>query len=664
MIVLGLSGAFNLPEQTYIPNLPTWFFHDAAAAVVRDGEVLAAVEEERVSRIKHTNLFPLGAAKAALRTVNIRPADIDAFAYYFREDYINGELGLQCLSNRNVPLCDARGLIVERLSTGFGIDVSAKALCFVDHHKAHAHLTYHHAGFREALVGVFDGNGEEHSITIFAAKDGGMKRLKTEPPEKSFGHLYSIAIELLGYGGFDEYKVMGLAPYGDPNRFRSLFLDLIDFRPEGQYRLDVGRVRLHFLRSGILPRRRGVPLEQIHADFAAALQESLETLVIHLLKYWRDRTGLHSLCLAGGVAQNCSMNGQIARSGLFKRIFVHPAAHDAGAAVGAALIVSTKHAGRVSSQPIKHVAWGMPIDAGEVESLLARWSDFFEVVTTSDITSTAAQLLATGQIIGWARGRMEFGPRALGQRSILADPRPSANRERINSIIKKREAYRPFAPMVLAAECEKWFELSATSCNLDFMIFTVPVKSQYRKLLGAVTHVDGSARVQVVSPDVLPDTAELLEKFARITGIPILLNTSFNIDAEPIVGTAGEALLCFIGTELDALVLGDRVIKRRSFPDSFWLDLILVPRKDIAIRQQKLLGRNEDSLSEIAFTHPEGRCLEIPRIFANLLERVDGYRTLKECGLDDLGISEDVAIDLIKKIIAHRFFRIKELDAF
>ena len=333
----------------------------------------------------------------------------------------------------------------------------------------------------------------------------------------------------------------------------------------GEYRLhgDGLRALEHHLR----PRRQHEPFAQIDRDAAASLQETLETIVLHVLAHHRAATGLRHLCLAGGVAHNCSMNGQILRSGLFGRVFVQPVAHDAGAALGAAQHAAFRHgqSGR-TREPLTHVYLGpdLPPPTG-IEAVLSRWRHFLDFTREDDICRRAATLIAEGRVIGWVQGRSEFGPRALGNRSILADPRPARNKDRINAMVKKREGYRPFAPSVLRENAHLYFEIREDE-EFPFMIFVVGVRPEMRELLGAVTHVDGTARIHTVTRGTNDRYWRLIDSFRDLTGVPILLNTSFNNNAEPIVDSATDAIVTYLTTGLDDLVIGDYLVRKKPVP--------------------------------------------------------------------------------------------------
>src|SRR6266498_2733237 len=581
MLVLRLSGFPATCEREVVPDLPRAFYHDAAACLVGEAGVLAAVEEERVNRSKHTNLFPAGAVRACLEQSGASPNDIDQVAYFFDEGFTDSELGLEYVRHPHLALRTTRELIAELLSEQLGSGFPPHRIAFARHHEAHAAAAFYQSGFDDALALVMDGNGESESVSIFRGARDGLERLRAYPRADSLGHFYTKATQLLGYDLFDEYKVMGLAPYGDPAVYRDVLGSLFELLTEGGYTLEVDRLQPALLALGFRPRRAGEPFTQAHKDFAAAVQETLERVVLHIVEFWRQQSGLRALCLAGGVAHNSTLNGRILASGWFDELFVHPASHDAGAALGAAVLslLGQRQGVRTPSPSIPPlvpggVYWGPDIGApAAIRKELDRWHGFLEWEECGSSPARAAALLAEGAVLGWARGRSEFGPRALGNRSILADPRPAENQERVNRLVKKRESFRPFAPAVLAEAAHEYFEIPPTDCPLDFMSCVVRVRSDKRRLLGAVTHVDGTARIQTVTRETNEPFWRLISRFGDLTGVPVLLNTSFNNHAEPIVQSAGDAIVCFLTTQLDYLFLDDVLVRRKPVPWSSYLDL-------------------------------------------------------------------------------------------
>lgn len=566
MAVLGLSGLFSTEVQDYDPASLHGFYHDAAACLVENGRTLAAVEEERLNRDKHTNRFPGLAARACLEVAGLRPENISHIAFFFEEDFTDQDITRVRLSDPRSPLQPARELIYERLAEFLDEDMRDRPLVFTTHHLAHAASVYYDSGFDSALVFVSDGNGERDGISVYEGAGADLCLLRTYARDHSLGHFYSAITKVLGYRNFDEYKVMGLAAFGDPEPYRAMLSALRGPAEDGDYALDVDRLLPALLSAGFRPRRAWEPLEQRHRDLAAAAQELLERITVDLIRHWRERTGQADLCLAGGVAQNTSLNGKLLRLPGLREIFVPPAAHDAGAALGAAMLVDREvnpvdNGNRYSADAYL----GLPLRSeGTILERLDLWREFVDIERPEDLEATVASALAEGAVIGWAQGRSEFGPRALGNRSILADPRPAANRDRVNRIIKQREDYRPFAPVVTAPDAERFFDFPPTSADHGHMSFVVPVRREARAVLGATTHVDGTARVQVVRETQNPALWRLLKEFEQRSGVPVLLNTSFNNHAEPIVDSVDDIVATFLTTGLSFLVVGPFVVRRKE----------------------------------------------------------------------------------------------------
>jgi predicted NodU family carbamoyl transferase len=575
--ILGISGMFSTASEDYPPGIHPAYFHDAAACIVADGVVLAAVEEERISRDKHTNRFPVGAVAECLSIAGLALSDLSAVAFFFDEVFVDQEIQSFALDRPDMPIRRCRDLIIDRLADEFGHEISTDMVRSVRHHDSHAAAAYLHSGLEPALVIVMDGHGEEESISVFEGRAGSLHRLHAYPRAGSLGHFYTCLTRFLGYGDYDQYKVMGLASYGDSTALTHLFDDAFSLAPDGAYKLDVDSLPGLLIGRGIRPRRSGEPLRPEHRDFAAAGQRLIETVALHVISYWARRTGLRQLAVAGGVGQNTTLNGRLLTSGMFNAVYVHPAPHDAGSAVGAALVAATEIDDRPVA-PLSDARLGSGIGVRtEIEEELRAWSDVVDWHAPADIAKKVAEDLAAGQVIGWAQGRAEFGPRALGARSILADPRPGSNRDRINSLVKKRESFRPFAPIVTAAQAARYFELPATAADYGHMSFVVPVREQWRAKLEAVTHVDGTARVQILRPGVDPLLERVLVEFGAHTGMEVLLNTSFNNYAEPIVHTPRDAITCLVTTELSAIAVGPFLVRRRSAEDlDQWLSKIRV----------------------------------------------------------------------------------------
>ncbi|MET9499464.1 carbamoyltransferase C-terminal domain-containing protein [Streptomyces sp. NPDC006552] len=582
MITLGITGSLTALQGNRLRELPDWFFHDAAAAVVVDGVTVAAVEEERLNRIKHTTAFPEQAIRFCLDMAGINPSQIDEVAFFFGEEYTDLELNHQYVERPAEELVSARDLLKEGLERAVGQMPANRPLSFVPHHLSHAFGSWADSGFDNSLVTVVDGNGESESISIYHAEAGALRPIKTYPIDASLGHLYLELLPLMGFKRFDEYKVMGLAPYGDPSVFRKELERFVEFLPNGEVGIDRPPMVEHFLRAGFRPRRKGESFRQADADLAAALQETLEKSMLHLLGHWRAETGEQRLCLSGGVAHNSSSNGRVLTSGLFNEVFVHPASHDAGAALGAAQYRQSLSGLRIGGRRLSHVFWGPDVnertDSGQtVDQAVQRWSPLLTVerISAGEETDKAAELIAENAVIGWATGRSEFGPRALGHRSILADPRLAENRDRVNAKIKKREGFRPFAPAVLQERAGSVFDLTSTKAPLDFMSFVVGVQPEWRDRLPAVTHVDGTARVQVINGEHNTNLWNIVKKFEERTNVPVVLNTSFNNFAEPVVQSADDVIQCLLTTGLDAVIMPGYLLRRVPDLDSALLSCSL-----------------------------------------------------------------------------------------
>jgi len=552
--------------------------HDASAALVIDGEVVAAAAEERFIRAKHAlnlagnTLLPRHAIAFCLEEAGLTIDDIDAIAHYCY--FPAGAAAARAELLDPWLRRDERALVrsafdatwsqmldpdvVERQLAEL-LDGVPRSVIGVSHHLAHAASAYYPSGFDEALIVTLDGTGELESSLVAVGRARDIDVISTTHLPTSLGSLYLIVTVFLGFRSLgDEYKVMGLAAYGDPARYRTFFDALVPCLADGRYET---RIAESTLRSQILkglgpPRERGEPLEERHADIAAALQACLEDTVLHALSHAVKTTGQRRLCMAGGVALNCAMNGRIARSGLFDEIFIQPAASDEGCAVGAALYVARAR----GATPWRHARLGPAWTRDEVREVLDAFDGRVHATEEHDIADRAAAELASGRVVGWFQGRMEFGPRALGGRSILADPRDPGMQDRINAQVKRREPFRPFAPAVLEEAAADWFDMTGVTVS-PFMLFTVPVLLEKQALIPAVTHIDGTARVQTVSQDDDPLYWQVIARFGERTGVPVLLNTSFNVRREPIVCSPTDALRCFLETDIDAVAL-----------DRFWVE--------------------------------------------------------------------------------------------
>jgi len=558
-------------------------FHDAACCLLRDGELVCAAEEERFTRVKHDPRLPKRAFRFCLAEGGLTLPQVDCVAYY--EDprkKLARQLWMALLPDSPPAL---RRQVHGQLLTGVGrVEREIReelgyegTVDFVDHHQAHAASSYYFSGFDEAAVLTVDGVGEWATTTYGRARGKEIEIFEEVHFPDSLGLLYSA---ITGYLGFEvndgEYKVMGLAPYGKP-RYVDQLRALLVVGSAGQYQLDMRYFdfltaeRMYSDRLvdlfGQPPRPPESELSEFHQDVARSLQVALEEVLLEKARYLHERVPSENLCMAGGVALNCVANSRILRDGPFSRLFVQPAASDAGGSLGAAALAHARLSGdRPRQARLTHAYWGPRSSDAEIARLFAgtaaRPLDFRGRV--DELLAATADRLAAGKIVGWFQGRMELGPRALGARSILADPRDPGMRDRINALVKMRESFRPFAPAALAERTAGHFDIDHPS---PFMLETCQVRPGLE--LPAITHVDGSARLQTVDAAASPRFAALLRAFDERTGCPVLLNTSFNMRGEPIVCTPVDALICFIRARMDTLVLEDFLLDREAMPESW-----------------------------------------------------------------------------------------------
>jgi carbamoyltransferase len=553
-------------------------YHDSACCLLRAGELVAAAQEERFTRVKHDSSTPAQAFRYCLEEGGLTIADVDCVAYYedpakklSRQLWMLTWPGISHEQKARILQHIDAHRPVERIRGQLGYDGPIEV---VEHHHAHAASSYFFSGFEDAAILTVDGVGEWATTTYGRGRGSDLEILDEVCFPDSIGLLYSTLTAYLGFEVNDgEYKVMGLAPYGQPRYVEQLY-KLIDVGEGGAYKLRMeyfefphGNRMFSDRLSTLLGRPPRVPesrIEDFHKDVARSLQVVLEEVMLAKARFLYELTPSENLCMAGGVALNCVANSKVLREGPFKRLFVQPAAGDAGGAVGAAAIAHVRLAGvRPSSTPLAHAFLGPGFSSAFIRQLLdatrVPYTDFSG--RWRECTADVVRRLTAGKIVGWFQGRMEFGPRALGARSILADPRDPTMRDRVNALVKLRESFRPFAPVVLEDRAAQHFVLDHPS---RFMLETCPVQSPLA--LPAITHVDGSARVQTVDRDSNPRLASLLDEFERATGCPILLNTSFNMRGEPIVCTPTDALLCFVRARLDTLVLEDCLIDAADIP--------------------------------------------------------------------------------------------------
>jgi carbamoyltransferase len=556
-------------------------FHDAACCLLQDGHITAAAQEERFTRLKHDPRLPISALKYCLREGGIDISQVDCIAYYedpvkkaARQLWMTAANGVE--DPKTLGRIDPNRAEREiRELTGF-----EGLIRYADHHRSHAASAYYCSGFADAAIFTVDGVGEWATTTYGRGLAAEITIIDEVDFPDSLGLLYSTITAYLGFDVNDaEYKVMGLAPYGKP-RYLDKIRALFQSTSGGQYALDLryfdfGNLQRMYSDElialfGQPPRPAESTIDAFHQDVARSLQYALEDVLLEKVGYLHHRAPSENLCMAGGVALNCVANGRIRRDGPFKRLFVQPAAGDAGTAIGAAMLAHAEFCGQAPNRLLEHVYLGPAFSTADVNRAL-RASEFNATDYSgreTELLEDAATRLASGEVLGWFHGRMEFGPRALGARSILADPRLAGMRERVNTMVKKRESFRPFAPAVLEHRSRDLFELDHPS---PFMLETCRVTP--RMDLPSVTHVDGSARVQTVTERVSPRFFRLLAAFERKTNCPVLLNTSFNMRGEPIVCTPDDALLCFMKSGMDALVLEDFVITREAIPKT-WPELL------------------------------------------------------------------------------------------
>jgi carbamoyltransferase len=551
--------------------------HDAAAALVMDGRIVAAAAEERFDLRKHSQRFPIGAIQYCLAEAGLSIGDIDEIAHGFDYSRYRTMFSADEVGARRYKEVFSPEALLAQVNThlpGF----SAGKVVQVPHHLAHAASAYLTSGWEECLVLVIDGMGESQSASLYRGHGGQLTPLQQISAHDSVGILYSLVTLHLGFDfNSDEYKIMGLAPYGDPERYRAFFDKHVELREDGTVRIPILRLNStadarenyvttrQYLGEHLIPARRpDAETTQDHCDVAASLQACLDRTLLHIAGTFGRQTGLRRLAMAGGVALNCTANGKLMQSGAFDELYVQAASGDDGSALGAALHRASLNGG-VDNRRMPVPFLGPQYSRAQVEAVLAEFDDRIAVTrydSLEQVCASAADQIAEGRVLAWDRGRMEFGPRALGNRSILADPGHPEMRDRINAMVKKREAFRPFAPAVSAEQVHEWFDVPANT-ELPYMIMIVDVKEEHRAALPAITHVNGSARVQTVSCRDNPDFHALLKQVGKRTGREMVLNTSFNVKGQPMVNSPREAVETFLGTGIDALFLEHALVTRR-----------------------------------------------------------------------------------------------------
>lgn len=547
--------------------------HDSSACLVRDGELVFAVAEERISRTKHDARFPHKAIRACLDFAGLKAEQLDEVCFGWQVPGAAFRHDLKCYATRKMPATYLNGLNStlyflsmwhqEGGAKGFAQSFGeTKALMrFVGHHLAHAISAYAYSGFEDAAVVVMDGRGAWEATSIWHGRDGRLEHVLTIPFPNSVGYFYSEFTEYLGFQrNSDEWKVMGLAPYGKPGVDLRVFIE-----PEaGPYKVHARKL----VANGAGPftemvRRLGPSrvaeseIDERHKDVAYAVQDACEIAMMSVVKMALERTKSRNLCLAGGVALNSKANGKILAAGLVDKMFVQPAASDDGVALGAALAPYLDRGGRLPNKAMRHAYLGPEFDDEAVENALRTYK--LKYTRSGDIAAGAAELLSQGKILGWFQGRMEFGPRALGSRSILADPRDPEMNAKVNNAVKFREWWRPFAPSMKKDAAGEYLKSATDS---PFMILTAQVRPEKRSVIPAVTHVDGSARPQTVEKEINPLYWRLIDEFEKRTGVPVIMNTSFNLRGEAIVHTPTDAIRTFFSSGMDALAIGTFLVEK------------------------------------------------------------------------------------------------------
>ena len=602
MRILGISG----------------LYHDSAAALVVDGRIEAAAQEERFTRKKHDAEFPKHAVEYCLSVAGCGLDQLDAVVFYDKpfikferllETYLSfAPRGFQSFKMA-MPLWLREKLFqkqiiakeLKKLSPGFDVG----KLLFTEHHLSHAASAFYPSPFEEAAILTMDGVGEWATMTLAIGKGKDLKVHKELHFPHSLGLLYSAVTYYIGFKvNSGEYKVMGLAPYGEPRFARLMLEKLVDLKEDGSFHLDqsyfnygVGLTMTNDKFAALFGEPVRGPeqlLTQFHMDMAASIQAVTEEIVLRLARSVRAETGMKNLCLAGGVALNCVANGKLLREGIFEGLWIQPAAGDAGGALGAALAGYHLFHGKPREVPetgdaMRGSYLGPSFSQAEIEAELTAAGAKFAVLDDAALIEATAQGLADGKAVGWMQGRMEFGPRALGGRSILGDPRSPAMQKTLNLKVKYRESFRPFAPSVLREDVGDWFDLDGDS---PYMLLVADVREELRRemtaeekaLFGidklnvprssipAVTHVDYSARIQTVHEATNPRYHRLISRFKALTGCPVVVNTSFNVRGEPIVCNATDAFRCFMGSEIELLVVGNCILRKEDQDPALKLD--------------------------------------------------------------------------------------------
>jgi len=558
-------------------------YHETAACLVKDGQLIAAVEEERFSRIKHgkdarvdnPDQLPINAINCCLKEGGIKLGDVNHIGLSFDPKERLKNIGADSYF---IPSGwgskEGEERFYEKLQTIPGLlkdladqDIT-KRIHWIPHHVCHAASTFFVSPFKDTAILSIDGIGEFSSTWLGSGEGNKIQVIKEINYPNSLGFLWEKLCKFLGFSEYDAAKVMGLSSYGDPDKFRSQFDSIVKLGSDGNFEINNNILKFRLedykeLEDLFMVPKINNPDERNrdHDHIAASLQRVTNEILLHLSKYLAEVVGSKNLCLAGGVALNCVANYQVMKSGLFSNIFIQPAAHDAGTALGAAYYIWNQILKGNRSFIMEHTYWGPSYSNEEIRAVLEKEGVKFKKV--ADLEGLTAQLVAEGNIVGWFQGRTEWGPRALGNRSLLVDPRKAEMREILNARIKKREPFRPFAPSVLSEDVDEWFNIpkDCQSLSMEFMEFVFPVKKDKVDKIPAVTHIDNTSRIHSVRKEINPRYHTLISEFKKITGVPLVLNTSFN-ENEPIVCSQQDAVNTFKKTRIDYLAIGDFLVSR------------------------------------------------------------------------------------------------------
>jgi carbamoyltransferase len=567
-------------KPTYVLGL-SCFYHDSAAALLKDGVVIAAGQEERFSRKRHDSGFPHLAIQYVLHEAGIKPEELDAVGFYDKpllkfermlSTYVATFPRSFASFRKAIPVWLHEKLWVPSIIRK-ELKPYAGPILFAEHHMSHAASCFLPSPFDEAAILTVDGVGEWATASFGVGRGTDITMFKEIRFPHSLGLLYSAFTYYLGFKvNSAEYKVMGLAPYGKPVHFERIMRDMVHLNEDGSFKLNMRYFSYDYglrMTNGAFdeffggpPRKPETWMNAREFDIAASVQKVCEEIVLKMARHLHQETGLTRLCMAGGVALNCVANGRVIRETPMKQLWVQPAAGDAGGAVGVAHYIHNTLHKRPRAAAWTHAYLGPEFSDAECGRFLDGAGAKYETLPDVELVARTAKLISENNVIGWFQGRMEFGPRALGARSILADPRDPKMRDTLNMKIKFREGFRPFAPSVLMDKAKEWFEID---CDSPYMLLVAQVR-EGKRTIPSVTHVDNSARLQTVTRAEAPLYYDLIREFERLTGVPIVINTSFNVRGEPIVCTPRDAYLCFMRTNMDYLVLGHHLLDKKQQP--------------------------------------------------------------------------------------------------